>query len=217
MSKRQIILLVVMMGVLFTTAFANEGNEPVKDRSDFRKERRIYFKENIKPKVDAQRNKLEASLSDADKKEIERLRSEIIKQRLMQNELKSEARASRIKGEPFDEGLFDEMQAQRIVIENLMDQAKLVANKYRPEIDDLVSELRAELRDQVREDREEFRQKHNGSGQGFGPGRRGQGQRGAHGGGEFGRGQHQGAGFGMPGARGSFDIVGFLLWDVNRG
>jgi hypothetical protein len=227
MSKRQIILLVAMMGVLFTTAFANDNNEAKKDRSDIRKERRIYFQENIKPKVDAQRTKLEASLSESDKKEIKRLREEIIKQRLMQNEFQSEARAARIKGDSFDEGLYDEIQAQRIVIENLMDQAKLVANKYRPEIDELVTDLRADLRDQLMEDRDEIRQRRDGSGQGYGPGRRGQGPRGANKNRSFGRG-HDGefgpmrggfgrGGFGMPGARGSLDIVAFLLWDVERG
>jgi len=227
MSKRQIFLLVVMMGVLFTTAFADDNKEVKKDRSDIRKERRIYFQENIKPKVDAQRKKLEASLSEGDQKEIKRLREEIIKQRLMQNEFQSQARAARIKGEPFDEGLFDEIQAQRIVIENLMDQAKIVANKYRPEIDDLVADLRTDLRDQLMEDRDEIRQRRDGSRQGYGQGRRGQGARGGNRDQSFGRGDRGNfgpawgspgrGGFGMPGARGSLDIVGFLLWDVNRG
>jgi gas vesicle protein len=227
MSKKQLLLIVVMMGVLFATAFANENNDAKKDRSEQIKERYTFFKENVKPKVDAQRNKFEASISAEDKQEIEKLRTEIMKQRLLENEFRFEIRESRIKGEPFDEGVWQELEAQRIVIENLLDKAKVIANKYRPEIDDLVSDLRGDIRDEFQEIRDENRPNRNRTGEGYGRGRRGDGPwdgkgdryfgRGHRG--EFGqgRGYHQGFGFGMPGARGSLDIVGFLLWDVNKG
>lgn len=206
-----------MIGVLFATAFANENNEATKSREDAWKERRAFFKENVKPKVDAKRNQLEASISSEDKQQISKLRDEITSQLLIQNEFFYEARASRIKGDEPDEGLMLELKAQRIVIENLHDQAKLIANKYRPEIDDLISDLRGELRGnrdhmQARGgDSKEMHRKGKGE-RGHGPEAKNDGQ---------GPGMHRGGpeGFeGMGPRRNAFtDVVGFLLWDVNRG
>lgn len=230
MNKRQWVLVVAMMGVLFATAFA-EGNEDVnKQRTELMKERYLFFKENIKPKIDTQRNKLEGSLSAEDKKEIAKLREEIMKQRLMQNEFLSDARELRIKGEPFDEGLWQEIEAQRIVIENLHDQAKLIANKYRPEIDDLVADLRIEIRDEMQGKRGDIGPGRNGSGPAYGKGDRGDGFRNGQRGrgygqgnpGRFGNGRelHNGIGmhpFGGPMTGGRLDIASFLLWDVTKG
>ncbi len=230
MNKRQWVLIVAMMGVLFATAFA-EGNVDVKkQRSELMKERYTFFKENIKPKIDAQRNKLEASISAEDKKEIAKLREQIMKEKPMQNEFLSDARELRIKGEPFDEGLWQEIESKQIMIENLHDQAKLIANKYRPEIDDLVADLRSEIRDEMQEERGDIGPRRDGSGPAYGRGNRGNGfgngQRGRGFGpgnqGQFGngRGIHNGMGmhpFGGPMANGRLDIVGFLLWDVTKG
>lgn len=205
MNWKKWTLLVVMMGVLLATAFANDGNGITKKRTDFIKERKAYFKEHIKPKVDAQRKILETSLTGEDKTEIARLREEIIKQRLLQNEFMYEARASHIKGEDVDEDLILELQAQRVVIENLRDHAKIIANKYRPEIDDLVANLKG------------FNK---GSGKGMihhnkttNNNRGADGGRGIYGQSNSGR---RGNGFGN-GSLGDFDMVTFLLWNVNRG
>ncbi|MCG8305990.1 MAG: hypothetical protein MI975_01275 [Cytophagales bacterium] len=205
MNVKKWTLLFAMIGVLLVTAFANDGNETAADRRDQFKERRAFFKENIKPKVDAKRNILEKSISDADKKEIVRLREELISQRLIENEFFFEARASRIKGEEVSEDLIDELKAQRIVIENLYDEAKLIANKYRPEIDDLLVELR--------EDRKEWSEKMKPEGRKF-EGKRGQaGRRGPFGHEDF---PPMGRRFGS-GGEGRLNVVTFLLWDVNRG
>lgn len=214
MNLKKWTLLVAMMGVLLATAFANNGNEINKNRTDFLKERKAYFNEHIKPKVDEQRKKLETSLTVEDKKEIAILREEIIKQRLLQNEFMFDARASHIKGDDVDEDLLLEIKAQRIVIENLRDDAKIIANKYRPEIDDLVSDLKAIHRENgkgMRYNNREFNNRRKG----------GQGRRGADGPGQSARMDHRfghrfGHGFGYESTRG-FDIVSFLLWDVNRG
>lgn len=213
MNAKKWTLLVAMIGALLVTAFAKDKDE-IRDERRARMElRREYFKENIKPKVDAQRTEFESKISAEDKKEISRLREEIISQRLMQNENYFEARAMRIKGEEVDESLIDEIESQRISIENLYDKAKLIANKYRPEIDDVVADLREDIRKDFKEHRnEEGRpEKHGGRewrGQGRGDndmhGMRGRGGHGPRGG--FGRGE-------MP----RLDLVGFLLWDVNRG
>ena len=120
MNLKKWTLLVAMMGVLLAAAFANDGNEINKNRADFIKERKAYFKENIKPIIDAQRNKLETLISIDDKKEIVRLREEIMKQRLIQNEFMSEARTSHIKGEEVNEDLWMEINAQRIVMKILL-------------------------------------------------------------------------------------------------
>ena len=233
MDLKKWTLLVAMMGVLLATAFANDGNEINKSRADFMKERRAYFIENIKPKIDAKRNILEASISVEDSKEIARLNKEIREQRLIQNEFMSEARVSQIKGEEIDDGIVDEIRAQRIVIENLYDKAKIIANNYRPEIDDLLAELREEGQEwqgQMRPGQGEFygRQQFNGR-RGMGPqfsetngpgyGSMGPQSSGQNGQGYGSRGRsfgHMGAGFG-PGSQGGFGIVTFLLWDVNHG
>lgn len=226
MKVKEMILVAAMMGVLVATAFANDNNELRQRRSELMKERIAYFKENIKPKIDAQRNELESAISTEDKSEIARLRQEIIKQRLMENEFLFEAREARIKGEDFDEGLWQEIEAQKIVIENLRDQAKLIANKYRPEIDNLVSDLRAEISEEVFEQRPAA----NRRGQQYNDGRRGprnadgtgrgSGMRpGSRNGFGDGPGNFKGTGpqgFG-PNIHGRLDIVSFLLWDVNRG
>jgi len=237
MKTKEWTLLVAMVLVLLASAFANDNDEINQKRSEQIKERIAYFKENIKPKIDAQRNKLETSISAEDKKEINRIRVELIKQRLLENELFAEAREKRIKGEDFDEGLWEEIEAQRIVIENLHDQAKLIANKYRPEIDEMVASLREELKDQrenMNPQRDEFPGRYGrgqGRGYGYGQGRRGDGygpgNRGGYGYGPgnqggYGPGFHRGfgpnrfGGFG-PGMFGGLNTVGFLLWDVNRG
>lgn len=225
MKTKHYVLIVVMMGVLFATAFAGNPDETNKKRSELMKERYEYFKSNIKPKVDAERNKLEATLSEADKKEISRIREAIIKQKLMENQFLFEARESRIKGEPFNEGLWLEIEAQKIVIENLYDQAKLIANKYRPQIDDMVAELRSNLREVSDSTKPRSGQMDGRRGQndykGFAPGgaRNGAGygdrfgHRGPNAGG-FGHGLYGGFG---PGQNRGLDMVSFLLWDVNRG
>jgi hypothetical protein len=223
MKTKHYVSIVAMMGALFVTAFAGNPDETNKKRSELMKERYEYFKANIKPKVDAERNKLEATLSEADKKEISRIREEIIKQKLMENQFFFEARESRIKGEPFNEGLWLEIEAQKIMIENLHDQAKLIANKYRPQIDDMVTDLRASLRD-VSETNRPYRGQMDGQrsqkdNRGYGQGGRsfgeGDGGRFGHRGpGELGYGFHGGFG---PGINRGLDMVSFLLWDVNRG
>lgn len=211
MNLKKWTLLVAMMGVLLATAFAKNGNEINKNRADFLKERKAYFNEHIKPKVDEQRKKLEASLTAEDKKEITALREEIIKQRLLQNEFMFEARTSHIKGGEVDEDLLLEVQAQRIVIENLRDVAKLIANKYRPEIDDLVADMKADFKEDGRGLRYQNKGFNNRRGA---PGERGfQGNRCPNGPGNSGM---MGNGYGSRSSRG-FDIATFLLWDVNRG
>jgi len=230
MNMKKWTLLVAMIGVLLVTAFANDGNDIFDRRTDFFNERRAFFKEHIKPKVDAQRNKLEESISPEDKKDIDRLRGEIINQLLIENEFLFESRASRIKGDEFDEDLMMELRAQRIVIENLYDETKIISNKYRPEIDDLVSDLREDLRDY----RENLRSQQDGTRQGYGKGRQGFGRGDGHGprGNGYGQGIRGGFGYGKgihrgfgPGSHRGFNpdslrdlgIVTFLLWDVNRG
>jgi len=202
MNSKKWTLLVAMIGALLVTAFASDGDEITKNREDQYKERRAFFKENIKPKVDAQRNKLEESISADDKIEIARLREEIINQKLIENEFFFEARASRIKGEEVSEDLITELKAQRIVIENLNDDAKVIANKYRPEIDDLLADLKEDRKgwmEQMRSDGEEFKGRPDAMN-----------RRGPHG--PFSRGTR----FGHE-SRPEFGLVTFLLWDVNRG
>ena len=214
MNFKKWTLLFAMMGVLLATAFANDENESANNRADFIKERKAYFEENIKPKIDAQRTKLEASISEEDKNEIDRLRNEVIEQRLMQNQFMFEAHASRIKGEEFDEGLRMEIRAQHIVIENLFDEAKIIANKYRPEIDDLLEEIKAQRNGKGNPE---------GRNNGEFENRKGQGHKGANGQGRgemMGRGPGHGGmmGRGPRGERpGELGIATFLLWDVNRG
>jgi hypothetical protein len=230
MNKRQWILMIAMMGVLFATAFAKGNDDESNSRTKLIKERYTFFKENIKPKIDEQRNKLETSIADDDKTEINRIRENIVKQRLLRNEFLFEARQARIKGEPFDEGLWQEIEAQHIVIENLYDQAKLIANKYRPEIDGMVSDLRVELRETRQDERPGFGPRSEDSNRRYGKGGRGEGYRDGRGGRGFGPGNHtrnefrNGAqdGYDMhpfsgTWDRGRLDIVRFLLWDVNRG
>ena len=202
---KELILVAAMMGVLLVTAFANDENEIEDKRADFRKEQRAYFKENIKPKVDAQRNILEESISATDKKEIARLREEIIKQKLIENEFLFQARAAHIKGEEFNEGLETELQAQQIVIENLLDKAKIIANTYRPQIDDLL----ASVKDDLAENRPEM----NGPKGDFSRGKNDQHRRGSNERGSF---EPMNRGFGHN-MHGDLGIVAFLLWDVNRG
>ncbi len=241
MDTKRWTLLVAMIGVLLATAFASV--QPSGDQSDFYKERIKFFKENVKPKIDAKRQQLESSISAADKKEITRLRDEIKAKRLAQNELMFKMRESRINGETPDESNIEAMRSNRLAIESLYDQAKVIANNYRPQIDDLLADLRTEMQ----ELRAEM-----GPGAGFGPGMMG-GKPGFRGPGKgmgigpcmsgkpgagfgpgmgpgamkmgrgFGPGFHKGNfgggpgshGFGV-GGRGGMNIVSFLLWDVNK-
>lgn len=216
MNAKKWTLLVVMVGVLLATAFANDGKEINKNRADFMKERKAYFKEHVKPLIDAQRKILDTSLKDEDKKEIAALREEIIKQRLLQNEFRFDARTDHIKGDEVNEDLLLELQAQKIVIENLRDEAKIIANKYRPEIDDLVADLKTSYRENGKDMKDRNMQFNHRKG--------GQGKRGQYGPNET---QMRGDGFGHRNGRGSgpgigqgspggFDIVSFLLWDVSR-
>lgn len=194
-----------MIGALLVTAFANDKDEIVKNREDQIKERRTFFKEKIKPKVDAQRNKLDASIAAEDKKEVKRLREEIINQMLIENEFLFEARESHIKGEAYDEDLMLEIKAQRIVIENLRDEAKIIANKYRSEIDELLAEIdddRKEWSEHMRPNGDEFRGRN-----------RSNNQRGPH---STENAHTMGRRFGH-GSRPELGLVTFLLWDVNRG
>lgn len=210
MNVKKWTLLVAMIGALLVTAFANDKDEIEKKREDEFRKRRAYFTENIKPKVDALRNKLETSITAEDKNEIERLREEIINQRLIENQFFFEARALRIKGEEVSEDLILELKAQRIVIENLYDEAKLIANNYRPEIDDLVAELKDD-REEWSGKRDGMRGEHRGRGE-F------KGKRGPHGPEGF---SPSGIGFGHGdfdhGSRRDLGLVTFLLWDVDRG
>ncbi len=130
---------VVLMGVLFTTTYANN------EKKSSLKDRRTYFKEQIKPRVDAQRTKLEPLISEDDKKEISRLRKEIISQKLMEQAFISEVRLSKIKGMKVTEDEWLEIRAQQIVIDNLLDEANTIADKYQPEMDELLAATNAGL------------------------------------------------------------------------
>lgn len=219
MRAKQMTLIVAIMGVFFATSYAFKPENPQDQRSERMKERYEYFKNNVKPKVDAERNKLEQTLSAEDKKEVTRIREAIIKQKLMENQLLFEARQGRIKGEEFNESLWLELNAQRIVIENLYDQAKLIANKYRPQIDEMVTGLRSELREEMLENRPRANDNNARPGRGE---RYGQGGKYGRGDGMHrGFGPNQGRGIGIgggfgPGMGHPLDIAGFLLWDVNR-
>lgn len=223
MKTKQLILLIAMMGVLFATAFAGDEESYRKKRSELMKERYTFFKENIKPIIDSKRNELEPSISSEDKKEIEQIREEVIKQKLLLNEFQFEAREARIKGEEFNEGLWQEIEAQHIVIENLYDKAKLIANRYRPEIDDMVADLRESIRDERSEQFEDRDEKFRG--------RTGRADREEFRGRGFERGVHPrmsrrfalhnaagpGMGFPGPGFGEGMNIVAFILWNVDRG
>ena len=214
MNAKKWTLLVTMVVVLMATAFANEKDVTKDERRARMEMRRDYFKEHIKPKIDAQRNEFETSISAEDKEEIKRLRDEIISQRLMQNELFFESRAQRIKGEEVKESLLQELEAQRISIENLYDKAKLIANKYRPEIDEIVADLREDIRAEFQDYRNEDgqldgrRERQWRGPQGKGPGSPG---------GFHGRSGHGNAWGFAPDRFPRMDLVGFLLWDSNRG
>lgn len=144
MDAKRWTLLIAMIGALMVTAFAKDANGNDDKREAMMKARRAYFKVNIKPKVDAQRIKLEESLTTKDREEIAFLREEMLDQKLILNEFLSEARALRITGEEMDEDLSLEIKAQRIVMDNLFDQAEVIAGKYHQEIDVLLAELSAE-------------------------------------------------------------------------
>ncbi len=225
MDTKKWTLLVVMIGVSLATAFTSV--QPSGDQSDFYKERIKFFNEKVKPKIDAQRQKLEASISTADKNEIARLRDEIKNKRLAQNELMFKMREARINGETPDEGKIGAMRANRLAIESLYDQAKVIANNYRPQIDDLLADLRAELQELRAEMRPSGGQGPGmmGGKPGFGAPGKGMGpcMSGKPGAG-FGHGMGPGSmkmgkGFGPGfhrGGRGGMNIVSFLLWDVNK-
>lgn len=214
MNLKKWTLLVAMMGVLLVTAFAIDGNEVNQDRIEMMQKRKAFFKENIKPKIDAQRKKLDASISADDKKEITKLRAEIVKQKLIQNELMFEHRKARINGEELNEDAFQKGRAQRLEIEKLYDQAKVIANNYRPEIDDLITDLKEEMRgQQSKMGSKKGNSGSNGMGKGqmqhksFGNNCQGKGQ-GSRGG------MHRGFGHG---SQQGMSVVKFLLWDENRG
>ncbi len=216
MNLKKWTLLVAMMGVLLVTAFAIDGNEVNQDRIEMMQKRKAFFKENIKPKIDAQRKKLDASISANDKKEITKLRAEIVKQKLIQNELMFEHRKARINGEELNEDDFQKGRTQRLEIEKLYDQAKVIANNYRPEIDDLIADLKQEMRGQQSK---MGSKKGNSGGKGMGKGK-GQMQHKSFGNNCQGNGpgsksgMHKGFGHG---SQKGMTVVKFLLWDENRG
>ena len=70
MNVKKWTLLVAMIGALLVTAFAKDKDEVNDERRARMEMRREYFKENIKPKVDAQRSEFETKISAEDKKEI---------------------------------------------------------------------------------------------------------------------------------------------------
>lgn len=139
MNLKKITLLVVLMGVLFTTTFANnKKRHPSQDRMS-------YFKEKVKPIVDSQRAKLEPSISNSDKQEISRLREEIFSQKLMEHAFISEVQSAKFKGEEVTDGDWLEIRVQQIMIDNLLDEAKVIADKYQPKMEGLLVSVNADL------------------------------------------------------------------------
>ena len=136
---KKITLLVVLMGVLFTTTYANDENK------SSQRDQRTYFKEQVKPKVDAQRVKLDPAISDSDKQEISRLREELIHQKRMEDALISEARTTQTNGENIGEDIWQEIMVEQIMIDNLLDEAKIIADKYEPQLQKLVASINVDL------------------------------------------------------------------------
>ncbi|NJN24665.1 MAG: hypothetical protein HC819_01025 [Cyclobacteriaceae bacterium] len=202
------ILVAAMMGVLLVTAMASDKTNDNDSWQDLRKERHAYFLEKVKPEIDASRNTLETSISAEDKNEINRLREDIVKQKLLESELRYELRNARIKGEKIDDALIAKLSTQHMEIENLYDRAKVVANKYRPQIDELLAGI--ELPRQNLNNSPRGRNYEQQGNRGQGQGRQGMQRNGNN---PYGRSKGHGQGYGL---RGGFDITSFLLWDPNR-
>lgn len=196
MDTKRWMLLFVMVGVLLATAFAQENE--ISSVNDVRRDdRREFFKEQVAPVISAERTKLDEVISAEDQIIIDKLRDQMLSHRMLLLELQCEMKASRLQGEAPDEGLMNELDAQRVVIRNTMRDATTIAEKYDAEIDALIENVKEEM-ETLREERWGVNAPKgrggNRSGQMPPMGMRSRG----------------------PGGPNGLSSVGFLLWDTDR-
>ncbi|HHG85146.1 MAG TPA: T9SS type A sorting domain-containing protein [Bacteroidetes bacterium] len=105
-------------------------------------EMRAYMQAHVMPVIKAQRNKLEAKLTNADKASIAQMRTELQRLRPAHKAAQKSRKALRKSGEKPTAIQISQRKALREQRQSILDKAAIIADKYQTEIDALHQEIK---------------------------------------------------------------------------
>ncbi|MFK7926011.1 MAG: T9SS type A sorting domain-containing protein [Bacteroidia bacterium] len=137
--KIHIIIFALLIG-LGSTAFGQKGKSHHKrsHNPEMRKAMKAYTQENVLPVMQAQRQKLDASLSLSEKQEVEEIRSELDQLRETGKSMRQQMHKTESKP---TEAQRTEMYAHRKAMRLLMNRAWEIADRHEADIQTLMTEL----------------------------------------------------------------------------
>jgi hypothetical protein len=139
--KRNLILMTLLALMLTTTIYAQpRGNRQCTGQHN--PEMKQFVAENILPMVSDQRQLFDGVMSAEDKTEIERLRSAVKELHEARNE---KWQMNRNTGQHMPAKQRQEMRKLRNQMEERMDEAAIVADKYQDELAPILADLRDEI------------------------------------------------------------------------
>ncbi|GAB4345564.1 MAG: hypothetical protein OHK0038_25790 [Flammeovirgaceae bacterium] len=161
MKKINYFWILGVISLLLLSSFVWNRGKKVRNNPELRKEARAYFQENILPVLKKQREKLESQLTEEEKKEIEKLRNEMLGNREERKAMKekmhkamdnSDALSIQEKAEMFD--LFLKGRAKK-------EELHEVLKKYDDRVLPLLEEI-APQKEKWKEDMKKIAEKHIG-------------------------------------------------------
>ncbi|OJJ19574.1 hypothetical protein BKI52_22465 [marine bacterium AO1-C] len=200
-------LLIVALLVCGSTLWAQELTKEEKRAKfkAFREEAKTYNKQNVWPVIKAQRQKLDAVMSEADKQTINTLRTQMKENREKMRAFRKEMREQHKPGEgrpQLTEAQRATLREQRKAMRKAKNTAWDIADKYETTIEKLLEEMKPKA-EQWKKDMKALRVKH------FGERKKGErkhmGRRGKR--------HHRRGMRGMRGMRRMFRPVGFVMID----
>lgn len=222
MNASKSIATLLLTGLLGASLIAQPGAR--ERHPELRKEMHAYMEAHVLPVMQAQRNKLDASLSPQEQSELTAIRTEM---KALRKETHAQAPKGRRNGDPAAKGEKPteqqraQFQASREQMHQLMERARPILEAHKTDISSLMDEIATEreqwhtdiqaMRTAQLGDRPEGERPHRpGDGMDRPPHQRGDSTMAPH------RGEgpgHRGPGRGRPGMGNMQHPMGFLLWD----
>ena len=157
--KVQIAILSLLILIGSTQIFAQKGKhrQGPKHNPEMRQAMKAYAKENVLPVMQAQREKLDASLSLSEKREVEEIRTEL---QALKKEAKNMRQSMRETNTEPTEAQREEMYAHRKEMRLLMNRAWEIADIHESDIRSLLAEIKPQAetwKEEMRSIAEQYR------------------------------------------------------------
>jgi len=147
MKMRYLPATLLFCSLAITAAFS-QTDKPrhAHPKRELRAETQAYVQKNVLPVMQEQRLKLEKELSSADKKQIRELRSRMAAARKQMDSFREEFKNQRHSGtNGLTEVQREQMQRHHAEMKSIITEAHMLAQKYKPDIQDLYTEIATPL------------------------------------------------------------------------